>query len=201
MAYDLWSNTTSRNGMPADELIAGLQKSIRRADAEIAVRIAYEMYISGEQFEEKLWLRLTAIAVEDIGFGDPYAICVINNLDEARNQFRYTDGDRPLFFVYAIRYLCAQPKERTTDDFRKLTVKKFAQGYVPEVPDYAFDVHTAKGRAKGRDIIHFIDVASQVTPQMEGYDDTYRLKFREILKNEMENNIQPKEGSFEFTID
>ena len=79
--------------------------------------------------------------------------------------------------------------------------KEIAQGYVPEVPDYAFDVHTAKGRAKGRDIIHFIDVASQVTPQMEGYDDTYRLKFREVLKNEMENNIQPKDGSFEYTID
>ena len=201
MSYDLWSNTVSRNGVPADELVAGLQKSIRRADAEIAINIAYEMYISSELFEEKLWRRLTIIAIEDIGFGDPYAICVINQLDEARKQFRYTDGDRPLFFVYAIRYLCAQPKERSTDDIRKLTVKKFAQGYIPEVPDYAFDVHTAKGRAKGRDIIHFIDVASQVTPQMEGYDDTYRLKFREVLKNEMENNIQPKEGSFEYTID
>ena len=72
---------------------------------------------------------------------------------------------------------------------------------MPEVPDYAYDVHTAKGRAKGRDVMHFLDVSSRVTPLMEGYDDTYRLKFREIVKNEIENDIKPKEGSFEYTID
>lgn len=201
MSYDPWAGITSRNGVPGDELVAGLQKSIRRADYEVAVRIAYEMYITSEQFEDKLWRRLTIIACEDIGFGNPYAICVINKLDEARKQFRYTDGDRPLFFFYAIRYLCAQPKERSTDCLKNLVIKKFEQGYVPEVPDYAYDVHTAKGRAKGRDVMHFLDVSSRVAPLMEGYDDTYRLKFREIVKNEIENNIQPKQGSFEYTID
>ena len=85
-----------------------------------------------------------------------------NKLDEARKQFRYTDGDRPLFFFYAIRYLCAQPKERSTDCLKNLVIKKFEQGYVPEVPDYAYDVHTAKGRAKGRDVMHFLDVSSRV---------------------------------------
>ena len=49
--------------------------------------------------------------------------------------------------------------------------------------------------------MHFLDVSSRVTPLMEGYDDTYRLKFKEIVKNEIENNIQPKPGSFEYTID
>ena len=199
--FDPWGSMKSRNGLPCDELIAGVQKAIRHADFEIAIDMAYELYITSEHLENKLWRRLNAIAVEDIGFGNPYAICVINKLDEARKQFRYTDGDRPLFFFYAIRYLCAQPKERSTDCLKNLVIKKFEQGYVPEVPDYAYDVHTAKGRAKGRDVMHFLDVSSRVTPLMEGYDDTYRLKFREIVKNEIENNIQPKPGSFEYTID
>ena len=201
MSYDPWAGITSRNGVPGDELVAGLQKSIRRADYEIAVDIAYEMYITSEQFEDKLWRRLTIIACEDIGFGNPYAIMVINKLDEARKLFPYTDGDRPLFFMFAIRYLCAQPKERSTDCLKNLVIKKFEQGYVPTVPDYAYDVHTAQGRAKGRDMMHFLDEASKVIPLMEGYDDTYRLKLKEVIKNELENDIQPKEGSFVYTRD
>ena len=200
MSYDPWAGITSRSGVPGDELVAGLQKSIRRADFEIAVRIAYEMYITSEQFEDKLWRRLTIIACEDIGFGNPYAICVINKLDEARKQFRYTDGDRPLFFFYAIRYLCAQPKERSTDCLKNLVIKKFEQGYVPEVPDYAYDVHTVKGRAKGRDIIHFLDEASKVFPVMEGYDDTYRLQLKEVIKEEIKNETKPLPGSFTYNV-
>ena len=199
--FDPWGSMKSRNGLPCDELIAGVQKAIRHADYEIAIDMAYELYITSEHLENKLWRRLNAIAVEDIGFGNPRAVEVIRNLDIARQKFPYFDGDRPYFFVHAIRFLCAQPKDRSTDCLKNLVIKKFEQGYVPEVPDYAYDVHTAKGRAKGRDVMHFLDVSSRVTPLMEGYDDTYRLKFREIVKNEIENNIQPKPGSFEYTID
>lgn len=200
MSYDPWINVTSRNGIPGDELVAGLQKTIRRGQYEIAVDVAYEMYITSEQFEEKLWRRLTIIACEDIGFGNPYAIAVINNLDEARKKFPYTDGDRPFFFIYAIRFLCNQPKERSTDCLKNLVIKKFEQGYIPTIPDYAYDVHTAKGRAKGRDVMHFLDEASKVMPVMEGYDDTYRLQLKEVIKSEIENKIQPKQGSFTYNV-
>ena len=200
MSYDPWAGITSRNGIPGDELVAGLQKSIRRADREIAIDIAYEMYITSEQFEDKLWRRLTIIACEDIGFGNPNAITVINNLDIARKKVPYNDGDRPFFFMYAIRFLCAQPKERSTDCLKNLVIKKFEQGYVPTIPDYAYDVHTVKGRAMGRDVMHFLDEASKVFPVMEGYDDTYRLKLKEVIKKEQEENIQPKEGSFTYNV-
>lgn len=200
MSYDPWAGITSRNGIPGDELVAGLQKAIRRADAEIACEIAYEMYITSEQFEDKMWRRLTIISREDIGFGNPYAITVINNLDTARKKFPYNDGDRPYFFMYAIRFLCAQQKERSTDCLKNIIIKKFEQGYVPTIPDYAYDVHTVKGRAKGRDIIHFLDEASKVFPVMDGYDDTYRLKLREMTIKEMEEGTQPKEGSFQYNV-
>ena len=70
MSYDPWKNITSRNGIPGDELVSALQKSIRRGKEEIAVDVAYEMYITSEQFEDKMWRRLMAMAVEDVGFGD-----------------------------------------------------------------------------------------------------------------------------------
>ncbi len=200
MSYDPWAAITSRNGIPGDELVAGLQKSIRRADTEIAVDIAYEMYITSEAFEDKLWRRLTIIAAEDIGFGNVDAITVINNLDEARKKFPYNDGDRPFFFIHAIRFLTRQPKERSSDHLKNLVIKKFEQGYVPEIPDYAYDCHTVKGRAKGRDVIHFLDEASKVTPLMEGYDDSLRLELREVVKKEIEEDIKPKEGSFTYNV-
>ena len=199
--FDPWGSMKSRNGLPCDELIAGVQKAIRHADYEIAVEMAYELYITSEHLENKLWRRLNAIAVDYIGFGNPRAIEVIRNLDIARQKFPYFDGDRPFFFFHAIRFLCEQPKDRSTDCLKNIVVKEVEQGAVCEIPDYAYDVHTVKGRAKCRDIIHFLDEASKVFPVMEGYDDTYRLKFREVVKNEIENNIQPKEGSFEYTID
>ena len=63
MSYDPWKNITSRNGIPGDELVSALQKSIRRGKEEIAVDVAYEMYITSEQFEDKMWRRLMAMKV------------------------------------------------------------------------------------------------------------------------------------------
>ena len=53
MSYDPWSNIQSRNGIPGDELISMLQKSIRRGLEENALAAAYEMYITSPQFHEK----------------------------------------------------------------------------------------------------------------------------------------------------
>ena len=73
MSYDPWSNIQSRNGIPGDELISMLQKSVRRGLEENALAAAYEMYITSPQFHEKMWRRLLAISVEDVGFGDTHA--------------------------------------------------------------------------------------------------------------------------------
>ncbi|MEG1304450.1 MAG: hypothetical protein RSD19_02575, partial [Oscillospiraceae bacterium] len=128
MSYDPWVNITSRNGIPGDELVSALQKSIRKGNEEIACRAAYEMYITSEQFEDKLWRRLNAISVEDIGFGETMAPVLINSLDEMRKKFPYNDGDRPLFFLHAIRYLCKCSKERSTDCLKNIIIKDFANG-------------------------------------------------------------------------
>ena len=71
--YDPFENVMTRNGLHADEVISALQKSIRHADEDTAIRCGYEMYVTSMELENYLWRRLSVISVEDIGFGEPTA--------------------------------------------------------------------------------------------------------------------------------
>ena len=152
---DPWARIKTRNGLNGDEVISSLQKSIRRGLEEQACEFAYEMYITSPQMEEKLWRRLLTITVEDIGMGDPMACTIVNNLYEMRKQFSYADGDRPIYFIHAIRYLCKCQKDRSSDLLKNIVIKGFAMGKIPEIPDYALDKHTVRGAEMGRDSFTF----------------------------------------------
>ncbi|MGW3632954.1 hypothetical protein ACWD7F_22775, partial [Streptomyces sp. NPDC005122] len=66
---DPWTRVTSVHGFPADELIAALQKSIRRGLLDNALLVAREMYETSGELEEHLWARLSVISCEDTGDG------------------------------------------------------------------------------------------------------------------------------------
>ena len=89
-----WHDQKSRNGIPGDILNSMLQKSIRRGKEDSAIAAACEMYVTSPEYLEMLWKRLACIAVEDIGFGDPYASRLIRTLNEIRHEFPYADGDQ-----------------------------------------------------------------------------------------------------------
>ena len=165
-----WYDQKSRNGIPGDALNSMLQKSIRRSQEENALAAAYEMYITSPDYLEMLWKRLVCISVEDIGFGEQNAASLICTLNEMRKEFPYEDGDQALFFVHAVRYLCRCKKERTSDHIRGMLKRAFAAGYVPEIPDYAYDMHTTKGREMGRDLLHFAQEASRVENPVQDED-------------------------------
>lgn len=199
MSYDPWAAVTTRNGIPGDEIISMLQKSIRRGLEHNALCAAYEMYITSPQFEDKMWRRLLSISVEDIGFGDVHAPELIYTLNNMRKEFLYQDGDRPMFFVHAIRYLCRQKKERSSDNVKNMLIKDFAHGRGAEVPDYAYDLHTVKGREMGRDEVHFLTEASRVIPQLESED--IKKVYEEYLaycKNEKNDQGEPDVAPFEY---
>lgn len=182
--YDPWSNTKTKSGLEGDLVISAMQKCIRRGEEEQALRLAYELYITSSFHEDKMWNRLLVIPVEDIGFGDINAPAFVRNLNDLRKEFPYGDGDRPIFFMYAIRYLCKCQKERSTDHIKNIIMKEFEAGYVPEIPDYAIDMHTIQGRARGRDVFYFLDEASKVEPLWEGYDDSYRQTLYKMCQQE-----------------
>lgn len=192
---DPWAKVKTRNGLPADEIISALQKSIRRGMVEEACQFAYEMYITSPQMEDKLWRRLITITVEDIGMGDVNAPILINNLNMMRKNFDYADGDRPIFFIHAIRYMCASQKDRSSDLLKNIIMKNFAMGFVPEIPDFALDKHTVRGAEMGRDSFHFLEEASKVIPQMP-VDNDYKERYLNILKNYDPNNVV--ESSFKY---
>ena len=199
MSYDPWAAVTTRNGLKGDEVISMLQKSIRRGIERNALAAAYEMYITSPQFEDKMWRRLLSISVEDIGFGEVHAPELVYTLNQIRKEFPYNDPDRPMFFVHAIRYLCRQKKERSSDNIKNTVIKEFAHGRGAEVPDYAYDVHTVRGREMGRDELHFLTEASIVIPQLEGEDikQIYE-EYLEYCKKEKEDKSKSEVPPFEY---
>jgi replication-associated recombination protein RarA len=197
MPYDPWGKVTTRNGIQGDLIISAFQKSIRRGLEEEAVTFAYEMYISSEQFEEKLWRRLLAISVEDVGFGETNAPVVINAINQIRKNFPYADGDRPLFFVHAVRYLVSRKKDRTSDNLKNIVKLESAHGRIPEIPDFAFDKHTEQGRAMGRDFKHFLEEGSRLENELP-VEENYRSRLLELLDKIEQEGSEPADNAFVY---
>lgn len=195
--YDPWSRVTTRNGIQADLVISALQKSIRRGLTEEAVSFAYEMYITSEQLEDKLWRRLQAISVEDVGFGDLSAPVLINTLNTMRRNFPYQDGDRPIFFVHAVRYLSTAKKDRTSDNLKNIVKTEFAHGHKPEIPDFAYDKHTEQGRAMGRDARHFQLEGSRLENEIS-VDENYKDRLLQLMDKIEEEQPDPAPNAFPY---
>ncbi|MCP4180903.1 MAG: hypothetical protein GY756_24335 [bacterium] len=182
--YDPWQKLETKNGLNADEVISGLQKSIRRGEVEDATAFAWEMYITSEEMENFLWMRLQVISVEDIGFGDVSAPILIRTLKDMKNDFSYSAVDRPLFFIHAIRFLCKCVKDRSSDMLRNIVEKEFAKGRKPVVKDYVLDMHTRRGQEMGRDVLYFLNTASKVIPEKPGVHDEYLPRLLKLIEEE-----------------
>lgn len=193
--YTIWAESKTKNNFAADEVISSLQKAIRRNMVEEACQFAYELYVSGPLFLEKMWRRLLTISVEDIGFGNLEAAVQINTMNAMRREFPYDDGDQPMFFIHAIRILCESTKDRSSDFLKNIIIKGAALGKKPEIMDVALDKHTKRGQSMGRDSLHFFNEGTIVIPQLE-VDNDYRERYGKILKT-----YDPKdavEGAFKF---
>ena len=179
---DPWVDVKTYHGLAADQVISALQKEIRRGNTENAVLLAYEMIITSPALEDYLWQRLMVISVEDIGFGDPLAAVVINSLHQMLSTFDRSLGERKLFAVHAVRYLCACQKDRSSDEMINWVLMASERGQIfPEIPDYALDKHTAAGQALGRGDTHFWTVGTQLNPELPDRDLTYRNRVLNLL--------------------
>jgi replication-associated recombination protein RarA len=172
---DPWTLARTLHDFPADEVISSLQKEIRRGNTENAALLAYEMLITSQELEEYLWGRLQVISVEDVGFGNANAPVLIETLFQMHLRLPRPRGDRYLFAIHAVRFLCQCQKERGSDDLFNWMSKA---AVLPTIPDYAIDMHTKRGQEMGRDYNHFLNEASKVQPELADRDTTYldRLK-------------------------
>ena len=185
IGFDPWTRTRTIHDLPADEVISTLQKEIRRGNEENAALCAYEMVCTSAELERKLWDRLCIISVEDIGFGEPQAPILIQTLWEMSQRFGRSEGDRYTFAIHAVRYLATRQKDRSSDEMHNwLSHAVTHQGLRPTIPDYAIDMHTARGIALGRGMREFLLEGSKVAPELPNRDKRYRERLLGIIKTQ-----------------
>ena len=123
------------NGYNVAEVKSALQKCVRLGLEYEAFWWAHELITNN--MATALWRRLTVIACEDIGAGNPMAVSIVNACREAWMDF--CDGqDDPEWSVlaHAIIQLCRSPKSRTADDLAHLVwLRKSGRDPVTRQPD------------------------------------------------------------------
>ena len=186
-AYDPYQKDQTISGLATDLVVSAVQKEIRRGHEENAATLAYEMLITSPYMEDYLWFRLKTISVEDVGMANTKAPELIGTLDQMRRTIKQ-DGDRGLFAIHAVRYLCKSLKDRSSDEMYNWVMKEYKRGNLkPEIPDYAYDKHTKIGQERGRDEMYFYTTSSQVSPEKADRDRTYRERVMKILQEQNGN--------------
>jgi replication-associated recombination protein RarA len=143
------------------------------------------MVYTSPELERKLWDRLSIISVEDVGLGEPLAPVLIQTLWQQSRRFDRHEGDRYTFAIHAARYLARCQKDRSSDEIHNWMRHVVEQeGTRPEIPDYALDMHTARGMAMGRDLSHFLKVGAQVHPELPDRDRRYRERLLKIVNGD-----------------
>ncbi len=148
MGGSRWVPTTQRS-YALFEVISALQKEIRRASEKEALYWALELC---PQYESALWRRLLVIAHEDIGLGNPQVFTALPQMRDSYFEFREKgNGACWLVLTNAILLLCRSPKSRIGDEFLCVVMDAMERGEMRlDIPDYALDGHTARGKRMGR---------------------------------------------------
>jgi replication-associated recombination protein RarA len=179
---DPWVDVKTYHGLKADHVISALQKEIRRGHTENAALLAYEMILTSPAMEEYMWYRLKVISVEDVGFGEPMAPVLVQSLYEMTSACDHSVGERKLYAIHAVRYLCQCQKDRSSDEMINWIIHSVENGTAkPEIPEYALDMHTAEGQKKGRGRRYFFEEASKIAPELPNRDTSYRERILKML--------------------
>ena len=175
MAYEL----TTISGHRLDEVSSAMQKSIRRGLLDDALYWATELDLSG--YNEYVWKRLRVICCEDIGLANPQIAVQVNLLyqmwiDLKKLEKKQKDIQRGhrLFLVQAVMLLTFSPKNRAVD-WTLMCYYKGERDY-REIPDYAIDKHTVKGKIRGMKYEDFILVGSALRNEVE-IDERYNEEY------------------------
>lgn len=153
----------TKDGYDMMEVVSALQKDIRRGNEVEAGFWAFQLAISG--YHKYLWRRLSIICVEDVGTASPLTTLIVNSCREMYfwtmdNSKRFDRWNQ--YLGMAILTMCRANKNREVDTFTWY-IQEEVRGL--EIPDYAFDGHTRKGRVMGRGNRYFYEVSAQVMPE------------------------------------
>lgn len=152
-------------GYVLGEVVSALQKAIRRGDEAQATWWAAELDQSG--FATHCWNRLIVIASEDVGIAWPEGPAVIRALHQTWVETaarRNVHRPERLFMQHAAMLLARAPKSRRVDTAAWANYGTPGQYF--EIPDYALDLHTARGRSMGRGEEHWFAEGMKLEGEM-----------------------------------
>ena len=145
------------------ECSSAFQKSIRRNEPKDAIFFGMELYCSG--YSNYVWKRLMVIASEDVGTADNESATLVQTLYQSFKIISEKDLEEATIpFIHAVLHLCSAKKSRIVDKYKIWALKS---DYRPDVPDYALDVHTRRGKIKGRNHKHFLTEGQIVLPECQ----------------------------------
>lgn len=207
---------TTLNGYDMFEVVSAFQKEIRRSNEKNAMYWGVELYNSG--FIPYAWKRMIIMSTEDIGLAYPNAPVIINALYEQYQKLSEAKGDKKgqnrLPYTQAILFLVRCPKSRHTDWALNYYFDShlFVDTKMMPIPEYALDIHTRRGKQKGKTINDFFNEGSllenhQEQPNEDFYKDTCKKRWTdkqwleesnrkkaeiEMLKSMKYKNYQPE---------
>jgi replication-associated recombination protein RarA len=166
------------------EVASCLQKAIRRGDVHLAGYMAIELFESG--FHNYCWKRLLTVSAEDCAGLITQEIKALHDSFVELNKGAKEVRSR-IFISKAVIVLCEARKSRDADHLtnflydREMLDAKALEAALDEarkapenieMPDYAFDVHTQKGRKMGRTKEDFFTAEqAALKPRQAGFFD------------------------------
>lgn len=154
----------TRNGHSIFECASALQKSLRRGLVDEAMFWAVELELSN--YGEYMWRRLRVTASEDVGIASPDTAVRVRVLYENWRELRKEKAkSERLMIAQAILEVATAPKSRMVDHLNIVAFTDHDEEAAHHpVPDWAYDVHTQKGRGMGRGMEHFFTESVQLYP-------------------------------------
>jgi replication-associated recombination protein RarA len=163
------------------ECSSAFQKSVRRGVERDAIFFGTEL--AGSGYAKYLWKRMLIISSEDIGLAN---VQISQQLQALYQNWQviaeknYEEAIIPI--IHAILLLVRSPKSRLVDEAKMYALKS---DYRPQVPDYALDTHTRRGKKMGRSLQFFLDEGSKLVEyvpskiQDEFYSDFFAKYVRD----------------------
>jgi replication-associated recombination protein RarA len=172
----------TKNGLPAMACVSAMQKSIRRGLEREAMQFACELIHTSKPMHTMVCNRLEVICHEDLDtLAAPWLVLfVATALAQSKDRYSKSIGEARLMVGNCIRMMARAPKSRAGCHFAAaIGLRSMLEGFAPEIPDYALDMHTMKGKSMGRGLDHFRKEGAKLIPEPTEPDlfveEAYRL--------------------------
>jgi len=188
---------TTAKGYDFFEVASAFQKSIRRGLEEETMYWGIELYNSG--YDAYAWKRMLIIVSEDIGLaspGLPSDVKALYDIFELLKKKKEKSEPQRLQFTHALLLLVRAAKSRYVDMAIFTYWRENAKTNM-EVPDWALDMHTRKGIAKGRrgynGLKHFYEEGGKINGLPEHMQDAERTMLNLCWQSEVDELNEKKD--------